>query len=86
VESQQTYAVYIARLLCYSLRVLQSCEDSKTLEGIVDRQLSEGRGLESNAEDDSEHDEDSEGYGDGDSDSDIRPVVDIFKDARRLYL
>jgi hypothetical protein len=85
VESQQTYAVYMVRLLCYSLRVLQSCEDSETLEGTVDRQLSEGRGLESNAEDDSEHDEDSEGYGDGDSDSDTRPVVDVFKDARRLY-
>jgi hypothetical protein len=40
VESQQTYAVYMARLLCYSLRVLQSCEDSERLEGTVDYQPS----------------------------------------------
>jgi hypothetical protein len=86
VESQQTYAVYMVRLLCYSLRVLQSYEDSEMLEGTVDRQLSEGQGLESNTEDDSKHDEDSEGYSDGDSDSDIRPVVYVFKDACRLYL
>lgn len=85
VESQQTYAVYMARLLCYSLRVLQSCEDSERLEGTVDYQPSEGRDSESDAEDDSEDDEDSEGGGDGDSDSDIQPVVDILKDARRLY-
>ena len=31
-ESQQTYAVYMARLLCYSLRVLQSCENCERLE------------------------------------------------------
>jgi hypothetical protein len=30
-ESQQTYAVYMARLLCYSLRVLQSYENCKSL-------------------------------------------------------
>jgi hypothetical protein len=32
IESQQTYTVYIARLLCYSLRVLQSYEDCERLE------------------------------------------------------
>jgi superfamily II DNA helicase RecQ len=86
VESQQTYAVYMARLLCYSLRVLQSCEDSERLEGTVDHQPSEGRGLESDAEDDSEHDEDSEGDSDSGSYSDTQPViVDVFEDARRLY-
>jgi hypothetical protein len=31
-ESQQTYAVYMAWLLCYSLRVLQSCEDYERSE------------------------------------------------------
>jgi hypothetical protein len=73
----------MARLLCYRLRVLQSCEDSERLEGTLDHQSSEGRGSESDTEDDSEHDEDSDG--DGGSDSDIQPVVDVFKDARRLY-
>jgi hypothetical protein len=68
------------------LRVLQSYEDSKRLEGILDHQPSKGRGLEGDAEDDSEYDEDSEGDGDGGSDSDIQSVVvNIFKDARRLY-
>jgi hypothetical protein len=85
VESQQTYAVYMARLLCYSLRVFQSCEDSERLEGTADHQLSEGRGSGSDTEDDSEYDEDSEGESDGGSGSDTRPVIDVFKDARKLY-
>jgi hypothetical protein len=89
VESQQTYAIYMARLLCYSLRVLQSCEDSERLEGAADRQPNEGRGLESDAEDDAEDDsedgEDGEGDSDGDSGFNTQPVVDVFKDARKLY-
>jgi hypothetical protein len=86
VESQQTYAVYMARLLCYSLRVLQSCEDSERLEGTVDHQPSEGRDSESDVEDDSEHDEDSEGDSESGSYSDTYPVIiDVFKDAHRLY-
>jgi hypothetical protein len=86
VESQQTYAIYMARLLCYSLRVLQSCEDSERLEGTVDHQPSEGRDSESDVEDDSEHDEDSEGDSESGSYSDTHPVIiDVFKDARRLY-
>jgi hypothetical protein len=77
----------MARLLCYSLRVLQSYEDSKRLEETVDYQPSEGRGSESDAEDDSEQDENSEGDSESGSYSDIQPViVDVFKDARRLYL
>ena len=46
-ESQQTYATYIARLLCYSLRVLQSCEDSKKLESVAESKLDDSQGLES---------------------------------------
>jgi hypothetical protein len=66
--------------------VLQSYEDSERLEGTVDHQPSEGRGLESDTEDDSEHDEDSEGDSDSSSYSDTQPVIiDVFKDARRLY-
>ena len=70
VESQQIYAVYMARLLCYSLRVLQSCEDSERLEGTVDYQLGTGRGLESGTEEDSECNKESDGDGDSDSSSD----------------
>jgi hypothetical protein len=52
----------------------------------VDYQPSEGRGSESDAEDDSEQDENSEGDSESGSYSDIQPViVDVFKDACRLY-
>jgi hypothetical protein len=79
----------MARLLCYSLRVLQSYEHYERLEGTAGRQPSEGRGLESDAEDDSEHDEDGESDSDGgsncDSGCDAQPVVNVFKDVRKLY-
>jgi hypothetical protein len=75
----------MARLLCYSLRVLQSCEDSERLGGTVDHQPSESRGLERDSEDNSEHDKSSEDDGDGGSDSDTEPVINVLKDARRLY-
>ena len=73
VESQQTYAVYIAQLLYYSLRVLQSYEDSERLEGTVDHQLGTGRGLESSIEEDSKcnKESDSNSNSDSSSDSDI---------------
>jgi hypothetical protein len=61
VESQQTYAVYMARLLCYSLRVLRSCEDSERLEGTADGQENESRGRESEAGDNSDYAKDNEG-------------------------
>jgi hypothetical protein len=52
----------------------------------VDYQLSEGRGSESDTEDDSEQDENSKGDSESGSYSDTQPViVDVFKDARRLY-
>jgi superfamily II DNA helicase RecQ len=95
VESQRTYAVYMARLLCYSLRVLRSCEDSERLRGTADGQETESRGRESEAGDNSDYAEDNEGEsereGEGereiedDSDFGSQPVVDVFKDARRLY-
>jgi hypothetical protein len=67
--------------------VLQSCEDSERLEGIVDYQLSEGRDSESDIKDDSKHDKDSEGDSESGSYSDTHPVIiDVFKDAYRLYL
>jgi superfamily II DNA helicase RecQ len=91
-ESQQTYATYMARLLCYSLRVLQSCEDSEKLEETAGERASE-------ADDRSEYAQDNEASGereregeDGDDSEDdcddssgSQPTVDVFKDARRLY-
>lgn len=77
-ESQRTYAVYMARLLYYSLRVLQSCEDSERLEGTAD-------GQESDVGNDGEYAEDDEEIRSDESDFGSQPVVDVFKDARRLY-
>jgi hypothetical protein len=50
--------------------VLQSYEDSERLEETVDYQPSEGRGSESDVEDDSEQDENSEGDSESGSYSD----------------
>jgi hypothetical protein len=89
VESQQTYAVYMARLLCYSLRVLQSCEDSEKLGETVDEQATSEADERSDrsTNDGGSGEQEGEG-GEGDSedyDSGSQPVVDVFKDARRLY-
>jgi len=84
VESQQTYAVYMARLLCYSLRVLQSCEDTGRSEEAADMQQGESESGESGAEDKdgSVVGSDGEGGGADEGDSDAQAVVDVFKDAR----
>jgi superfamily II DNA helicase RecQ len=85
-ESQQTYAVYMARLLCYSLRVLQSCEDSERLQGTAEGQESEA-GNNSDYAEDNEGESEREGERESEDDDDFgsQPVVDVFKDARRLY-
>ena len=84
----------MARLLCYSLRVLQSCEDHESLEQaeVGSRERNGSRGEESGTEDDSdgESDRDSSSNSDSDSDSNVEvgsePAIDIFQDARKLYL
>jgi len=74
-ESQQRYTSYMSRLLCYSLRVLQSQREQET-------QHDEGIGSASSDESaDDRRSEDSvvdEGYG-------SQAGIDVFKDARRLY-
>jgi hypothetical protein len=74
-ESQQTYAVYIARLLCYSLRVLQSCENCESSEEVEagSQQQNNSRDEESSTEDD------------GDREAVAEPAIDVFRDARKLY-
>ena len=89
----------MARLLCYSLRVLQSCENYERLEEVEvgSQQQNNSRDEESGTEDDSDRDRDSDrdsggdsdGDGDGDSDSNAEagaePAIDVFRDARKLY-
>lgn len=92
-ESQQTYAVYMARLLCYSLRVLQSCEDHESSEQAEagSRERNGSRGEESGTEDDSDGESDRDSSSNSDSDSDgnmdagSEPAIDVFRDARKLY-
>ena len=75
----------MARLLCYSLRVLQSCEycERSEVAEVGSQQQSNSGGEESGTEDDSDSD------GDGDSDSNAEagaePAIDVFRDARKLY-
>ena len=88
----------MARLLCYSLRVLQSCENYERLEDVEvgSQQQNNSRDEESSMEDDSDRDRDSDrdsgGDGDGDGDSNsnaeagAEPAIDVFRDACKLYL
>jgi hypothetical protein len=87
VESQQTYAVYMARLLCYSLRVLQSCEDGEKLGETADEQATSEADERSDYATGDERSSEREDEGDeGDEHDPGSPAaVDVFKDARRLY-
>ena len=70
-ESQQTYGRYYSRLLCYSLRVLDSTVEEER----------RGDGTDSSdSSDDGSSEDDVEG-----KDTESEAYVDIFKDARRLY-
>ena len=81
--------MYMARLLCYSLRVLQSCEDSEKLGETADKQATSEADKRSDYAIDDEGSSEREGEGgegdDEDYDPGSQPVVDVFKDARRLY-
>ena len=87
VESQQTYATYLARLLCYSLRVLHSCEEHEKLEVLADGQPPSDVDETSNyiPNDDSIGTGESDSHDSEDEDFDSQPVVDVYEDARRLY-
>lgn len=82
-SSQQTYVTYMSRFACYSLRVLQSCEDRERL-----READEGSdddtdsGSDSTSRDDHS---DSEASSSGDTGYASGMVVDVYQDARRLY-
>jgi hypothetical protein len=65
----------MARLLCYSLRVLQSCENCESSEEVEagSQQQNNSRDEESSTEDD------------GDREAIAEPAIDVFRDARKLY-
>jgi hypothetical protein len=88
----------MARLLCYSLRVLYSCEEHEKLGTLSDKQLSRhvdetSNRTPSDVDETSNYisshkpssKEESDGYDSVDDDFDLQPVVDMYKDARRLY-
>lgn len=85
----------MARLLCYSLRVLQSCEDHESLEQAEagSRGQNGSRGEESSREDDSDRESDgdedisrsSDGGIDSNVEADAESAIDVFRDARKLY-
>ena len=79
--SQQTYTTYMSRLLCYSIRVLKSLEDQDRLvESEQAESASSSSESTSGSGDDTETDTHAENASSASS-----IVVDVFKDARRLY-
>jgi hypothetical protein len=78
-NSQDRYANYWKRLICYSLRVARS-EQSQSPSRLEDG--------ESHDEDGDESEEDQEGYSSSEEGGETTPIVrgDKMKDARRLFL
>jgi hypothetical protein len=87
VETQQTYATYLARLLCYSLRVLHSYKEHERLRALADAQSLGDVDKRSNyiPSDDSGSEGESDNGDNDDSDFDLQRVVDMYEDARRLH-
>jgi hypothetical protein len=82
-SSQQTYATYMSRFACYSLRVLQSCEDRERLH-----EADEGSDDDTDSGNDGSYGDDnsdSEASSSGDTGYASEMVVDVYQDARRLY-
>ncbi|KAK0351771.1 hypothetical protein LTS16_026437 [Friedmanniomyces endolithicus] len=73
--NQPTFSTYLARFLCYSLRVLKSCGDDA---GTEEENETNEEGEDSNAISSSDDSVNDKGY-------DSEPVVGIFKDAHRLH-
>ena len=78
-DSQQRYAVYTARLLCYCLRVLESVENDTA-------------GMSPDEQTESDEDSEEAISDDGGEATNCRThareggtVTDVFKDARRLF-
>jgi hypothetical protein len=78
-DSQQRYAVYTARLLCYYLRVLESVENG-TAKIDPDEQTESDEDSEDIISDDG-----GESMNDGTHNGGAETVTDVFKDARRLF-
>jgi hypothetical protein len=78
-DSQQRYAVYTARLLCYCLRVLESVENG-TAEMDPDEQTESDEDSEDIISNDG-----GESMNDGTHNGGAETVTDVFKDARRLF-
>jgi superfamily II DNA helicase RecQ len=83
--SQDRYANYWKRLICYSLRVARN-EQGQGPSRLEDRQSHDEDGDEIE-EDGDESEDDREGYSSEDDGAETRPVVrgDKMKDARRLF-
>ncbi|KAK4913693.1 hypothetical protein LTR49_018027 [Elasticomyces elasticus] len=85
-SSQHTYATHMARFVCYSLHVLQSCADSERL-----REAEHSNDVSSDddvSEDDSNYSDEGSNGDDssaGDVGHSVGTIVDAYKDARRLY-
>ncbi|KAL1582106.1 hypothetical protein WHR41_09218 [Cladosporium halotolerans] len=78
-DSQQRYAVYAARLVCYCLRVLDDSENGTT-------ETSANEQTESDEDSDATISDDGEGASEGGTYSqEAETVTDVFKDARRLF-
>jgi hypothetical protein len=78
-DSQQRYAVYTARLLCYCLRVLESVENG-TAEMSPDEQTESDKDSEEIISEDG-----GEVTNGRTHDREAGTVTDVFKDARRLF-
>jgi hypothetical protein len=78
-DSQQRYALYTARLVCYCLRVLQDSE-SKATEIIPDEQTESDEDSNATISDGGSESSEGETYN-----REAETVTDVFKDARRLF-
>jgi hypothetical protein len=78
-DSQQRYAVYAARLVCYCLRVLEDSEYS-TAEISPDEQTESDKDSDATVSSDGEEASEGETYR-----RELETAADVFKDARRLF-
>jgi superfamily II DNA helicase RecQ len=78
-DSQQRYAVYAARLVCYCLRVLEDSEHG-TAEMSPDEQTESDEDSDATISDDGEETSEGEMHS-----RELETAADVFKDARRLF-
>lgn len=79
-DSQQRYAIYTARLVCYCLRVLEDSEHGTS-------EMSPDEQTESDEDSDATISSDGEEASEGETHRrELETAADVFKDARRLFL